>query len=178
MIAGQYVNSILMAFRFRREGDFVKHRKKMTNSGMQPWVNDFKYRVVDWHYQLYMGGQARRAVNSNQANAEATQVHFDSQVGPLQTRRGISDTDKEVIDKLDAKGVGFSDEVIRYFNWRPFVPNVVPHRANSNPFCPVSSNTTGWKEVASRRLTDPRPMAGHAIAGTDDSVPIFPKFRG
>ncbi len=93
-----------MAFRFRREGDFVKHRKKMTNSGMQPWVNDFKYRVIDWHYQLYMGGMARRAVNGNQSNAEATQLHFDAKVGPLQTRRGLSPEDGSVLKNLDDSG--------------------------------------------------------------------------
>lgn len=167
-----------MAFRFRREGDYVKHRVKMANSGMKPWVNDFKYRVVDWHYQFYMRDQARRAINSNQANAERTQTYFDSKEGKLQTRKGLSEKDKEDLKSLDAKGVHFSDDIIRYFNWRPFVPNVVPQRANSNPFCPVTSNTTGWKEAPKRRLTDPQPMGGHKIAGTDDSVPIFPKFRG
>jgi hypothetical protein len=167
-----------MAFRFRREGDFVKHRKKMTNSGMQPWVNDFKYRVVDWHYQFYMRGQARRAIMSNQANAELTQSFFDSKVGFQQTRKGVSSEDKELMKSLDERGVKFSDEVVRYFNWRPFVPNVVPHRANSNPFCAVTPNTTGWKDSPKRRLTDAQPKSGHAIAGTDDSVPIFPKFRG
>ena len=167
-----------MAFRFRREGDFVKHRKKMTNSGMMPWVNDFKYRVVDWHYQFYMRGQARRAINSNQSNAEATQTYFDSKIGPLQTRKGISADDQSLLADLDQKGVHFSDEVIRYFNWRPFVPNMVPHRVNSNPFCPVTANTTGWKESPTRRLTDPQPKGGDSIAGTDDAVPIFPKFRG
>lgn len=145
----------------------MKHRVKMSQSGMQPWVNDFKYRVVDWHYQFYMRDQARRAINSNQLNAERTQTFFDSKVGNLQMRKGLSD-----------RTVEFSEEVVRYFNWRPFVPNVVPHRANSNPFCPVTPNKTGWKESPKRRLTDPQPMGGHAIAGTDDSVPIFPKFRG
>jgi hypothetical protein len=167
-----------MAFRFRREGDYVKHRVKMSNSGMQPWVNDFKYRVVDWHYQFYMRDQARRAINSNQANAEQTQTYFDSKVGNLQTRKGLSDSDKSALKSMDERGIHFSEEVIRYFNWRPFVPNVVPHRANSNPFCPVTPNKTGWKEAPKRRLTDPQPMSGHPIAGTDDSVPIFPKFRG
>ena len=158
----------------------MKHRKRMTNMGMQPWVNDFKHRVVDWHYQLYMSGQSRRAINSNQANAEATQIHFDENIGgPFQTRKGLSPEDKRIIESMDERGQHFSDEVTRYFNWRTFVPNTVPHRASSNPFCPVTSNTTGWKEVTvNRRLTDPQPKGGHAIAGTDDSVPIFPKFRG
>ena len=166
-----------MAFRFRREGDFVKHRSKLKNSGMQPWVQDFRYRVVDWHYQFYMRDQSRRAVGLDQHNAERTQQYFDSQVGRLQTRKGISEEDKEVVGEMDKRGVAFSEEVIRYFNWRPFIPNVVPYKASSNPFCPVTANTTGWKEAPKRRLTDPQPMGGHAVAGTDDSVPIFPKYR-
>lgn len=166
-----------MAFRFRREGDYVKHRTKLKNSGMQPWVQDFKYRVVDWHYQFYMRNMARRAIASDQFNAERSQQYFDAQVGSLQTRKGISEEDKMILEGMDKKRVHFSDEVIRYFNWRPFIPNVVPYKANSNPFCPVSANKTGWKEAPKRRLTDPQPKAGHLIAGTDDSVPIFPKYR-
>jgi hypothetical protein len=167
-----------MAFRFRREGDFVKHRKKMTSSGMAPWVNDFKYRVIQWHSDFYMKDQARRAINTNQSNAEMTQMHFDSRVGEHQTGKGLSVGDKSVLAEMDRRGIKFSDNVIRYFNWRPFVPNVTPSRANSNPFCPVSANRTGWKEAPKRRSTDPQPMMGHQIAGTEDSVPIFPKFRG
>jgi hypothetical protein len=167
-----------MAFRFRREGDFVKHRKRMSNMGMQPWVNDFKYRVIGWHYDFYMKDQSRRAINSNQHGAEEAQLHYDSQINEVQTRKGISEHDKDILSRMDQRGVRFSDQVIRYFNWRPFVPNVIPHRANSNPFCAVTANTTGWREAPSRRNSDPQPKGGHAIAGTDDSVPIFPKYRG
>ena len=155
----------------------MKHRTKLKNSGIQPWVHDFKFRVVEWHYQFYMRDMARRAIVKDQFNAENSQKYFDSRAGKLQTRKGISDEDLSVLSEMDSKGVKFSDEVIRYFNWGFFLPNIVPHKANSNPFCPVSSNSTGWKEAPRRRLTDPQPMAGHAIAGTDDSVPIFPKYR-
>ncbi len=148
--------------------------------GMQPWVNDFKHRVIGWHYEFYMRDQSRRAINSNQHTAESSQLHYDSQIPPneVRTRKGISIEDKQVLSDMDKKGIKFSDNVIRYFNWRPFVPNVVPHRANSNPFCPVTANKTGWKEAPVRRISDPQPKGGHAIAGTDDSVPIFPKYRG
>jgi len=148
--------------------------------GMQPWVNDFKHRVIGWHYEFYMRDQSRRAINSNQHTAESSQLHYDSQIPPneVRTRKGISIEDKQVLSDMDKKGIKFSDNVIRYFNWRPFVPNVVPHRANSNPFCPVTANTTGWKEAPVRRASDPQPKGGHAIAGTDDSVPIYPKYRG
>lgn len=139
-----------MAFRFRREGDFVKHRKKMSNSGMTPWVHDFKHRVMAFHYDGYMREQARRTILEDQSNCATTQTWYNQQ--------------KNVPEKLNT--------------WRTFVPNITPFRANSNPFCPISSNTTGWKDVPIRRLSDSQPMSGHAIAGTDDSVPIFPKYRG
>ena len=169
-----------MAFRFRREGDFVKHRKRMSNMGMQPWVNDFKYRVIGWHYDFYMRDQSRRAINSNQHQAEETQKFYDAKIPSceIRTSKGLTDYDKDVLDRMEERGVKFSDNIIRYFNWRPFVPNVIPHRANSNPFCPITPNTTGWREAPVRRNSDPQPKGGHAIAGTDDSVPIFPKYRG
>lgn len=129
---------------------------------MQPWVHDYKHRVLAWHYDLYMRDMARRAINGNQSNAEETQVHFDTKVGEVQ----------------EGKGLNGNSQGARHFTWRTFVPNVTPLRANSNPFCPVTPNRTGWKEAPVRRLTDPQPMSGHAIAGTDDSVPIFPKYRG
>jgi hypothetical protein len=150
----------------------------MSNMGMQPWVNDFKYRVIGWHYDFYMKDQSRRAINSNQHGAEEAQVHYDSQIPEVQTYKGISESDKDLLARMDQRGVRFSDKVIRYFNWRPFVPNVIPYRANSNPFCPITSNTTGWREAPNSRNSDPQPKGGHAIAGTDDSVPIFPKYRG
>jgi hypothetical protein len=167
-----------MAFRFRREGDYIKHRTRMSNMGMQPWVNDFKHRVIGWHYDFYMKDQSRRAIVGDQHSSESAQIQYDQ--GRLhQTRKGLSSSDKAVIKEMDKRGIKYSDKITRYFTWRPFVPNVAPYRANSNPFCPVTSNVTGWKEaVVGRVSTDPQPKGGHHVAGTDDSVPIFPKFRG
>ena len=80
--------------------------------GMQPWVNDFKYRVIGWHYDFYMRDQSRRAINSNQHAAEDTQLHYDSQIPEteIQTRKGISEQDKRLLSEMDSKGIRFSDQ--------------------------------------------------------------------
>jgi hypothetical protein len=152
----------------------VKHRTRMTNSGMQPWVNDFKHRVLGWHYDFYMKDQARRAIGHAQNTAESAQKYFDSQAGEMQTRKGLTREDKIELEKTEGK---FHPKITRHFHWKTFIPNITPYRANSNPFCPVTPNKTGWTELR-RSTSDPQPMQGHAIAGTDDSVPIFPRFRG
>ena len=87
----------------------------MSNSGMAPWVHDFKHRVISWHYDSYMGAESRRALLRDQSNAEANQARMDRRSGVV--RSGA-------------------------FAWQPFVPNVTPFRANSNPFCPITQNQT------------------------------------
>jgi hypothetical protein len=118
-------------YRFRREGDFIKHRARAEFMGIQPFMADLKWRAVNWHYSFYMKQKASQALGSLRAEG----VH------PV------------------------------------FIPNIVPLRASSNPFCEASANKTGWQEVKTRRIPDPLPRGKHFVSGTDDSTPPMPKAR-
>ncbi len=58
-----------------------------------------------------------------------------------------------------------------------FIPQIVPYRKSSNPFCETSGNRTGWQEVRTRRIPDPLPRGKHFVSGTDDSTPPMPKVK-
>ena len=58
-----------------------------------------------------------------------------------------------------------------------FIPNIVPTRKSTNPFCETSGNKTGWQEVKTRRIADPQPRGKHFVSGTDDSTPPMPKVK-
>ncbi len=58
-----------------------------------------------------------------------------------------------------------------------FVPNPMPLRKSTNPFCEASANTTGWQGVVNRRIPDPLPRGKHFVSGTDDSTPPMPKVK-
>mmetsp|Transcript_66866 Transcript_66866/g.160073 ORF Transcript_66866/g.160073 Transcript_66866/m.160073 type:complete len:178 (-) Transcript_66866:20-553(-) len=176
-----------MAFRFRREGDLIKHRMHLERTGMQPWIEDFKWRVVDWHYQFYMGPKARSAILSQHKVAPKLQEVFDKRSHGFVTR----------MQRNQAEGAKYSHDHTRFFAWTTFTPQITPYRKNSNPFCPVTPNKTGWREYVEisnprgavrakapnerqhrvKLIPDPRPRGPKTqIAGTDDSVPIFPNF--
>ena len=164
-----------MAFRFRREGDRIKHRVHMERMGMSPWIEDFKWRVIDWHYQFYMGPKARNAILSNQRHCKSIQDSF--------VPRGPQD------GAYDASRT-------KHFAWTTYLPQVTPLRKTSNPFCPVTPNKTGWREYIEHKdirgavrpkspaarqhkvqhTMDPKPKSAKmVVSGTDHTVPIFPK---
>eukprot|EP00927_Polykrikos_kofoidii_P072615 TRINITY_DN68716_c0_g1_i1.p1 TRINITY_DN68716_c0_g1~~TRINITY_DN68716_c0_g1_i1.p1 ORF type:complete len:176 (+),score=19.74 TRINITY_DN68716_c0_g1_i1:70-597(+) len=172
-----------MAFRFRREGDRIKHRMHFERTGIQPWVEDFKWRVVDWHYNYYMGPKARNAILSNQKGANGAREFYEKR------SHGF------VRSKSDAPQ--FQQHRTKYFAHTTFIPQVAPYRQTTNPFCPVTPNKTGWREYVEQKnvrgavrpasprsedaqhrctfLADPKPKGGkHVVSGTDDTVPVMP----
>mmetsp|Transcript_29150 Transcript_29150/g.67092 ORF Transcript_29150/g.67092 Transcript_29150/m.67092 type:complete len:178 (-) Transcript_29150:26-559(-) len=176
-----------MAFRFRREGDRIKHRIHLERSGMQPWIEDFKWRAVDFHYQFYMGPKARNAILSQHKLAPKLQDTFEKRSHGFITR----------VPKEHADSAAYRPNSTRYFAWTTCTPQITPFRKSSNPFCPVTSNKTGWREYVEQAnikgahrakspyerqhrvnlIPDPKPKGRkHEVAGTDDAVPIFPKF--
>merc|ERR1712167_396147 len=78
---------VAMAFRFKREGDYIKRCVHMERMGMQPWIEDFKWRVMDWHYGFYLGPKARNAILSNQKVAASIQDAFEKRSHGFVTRR-------------------------------------------------------------------------------------------
>eukprot|EP00440_Ansanella_granifera_P008029 gb/GFBE01008690.1/.p1 GENE.gb/GFBE01008690.1/~~gb/GFBE01008690.1/.p1 ORF type:complete len:178 (+),score=31.15 gb/GFBE01008690.1/:1-534(+) len=174
-----------MAFIFRREGDRIKHKIHMERMGMSPWIEDFKWRAVDWHYQYYMGPKARSAIMSNQRNARSIQDVFDRRSHGFVQR----------LSNEDAKSAGYSHQRTKHFAWTTCIPKTTPQHKSSNPFCPVTPNRTGWREYVEQKdvrgavrskapdakqhrvqhIMDPKPKGSkHVISGTDDTVPIMP----
>ena len=74
--------------------------------GMQPWVNDFKHRVIGWHYDFYMKDQSRRAIVGDQHSAETAQLREDALVAGG-GGRGLSSSDKAVLSEMDKRGIKF-----------------------------------------------------------------------
>jgi len=113
---------------------------------------------VDFQYGWYMGPKAKSAVRRG---APSKKSEFDEVL-----RTATSST------LLQNRG---PEEVAM----RAFVPNIVPQRRQTNPFCAASSNATGWREVKplKRLLKECKPRTHHQISGTDDSIPEMPKFR-
>ncbi|KAF4725171.1 hypothetical protein FOZ62_002789 [Perkinsus olseni] len=166
-----------MAFRFRREGDRIKHRMHEERMGMRPWIRDFKWRVFGWHYEFYMGNKARQALLKDQKLAPTMQVFCDLKSNGVSTK-GLNAT-KGADNRPEHGPLEFNKT--KYFTWRPCIPNIVPYRKSTSPFCKVSSNTTGWTELQNKRIPDPVPKgwSGHnqGIGGTDESVPIHPQYQ-
>jgi hypothetical protein len=174
-----------MAFIFRREGDRIKHRVHVERMGMQPWVEDFKYRVVDWHYSYYMGPKARTAILSNQRAAKQLQNVFDRRTSGFTQR----------LSEPDSSSAKYSHQITKHFAWTTSIPQIVPYRKSSNPFCPVTPNRTGWREYIEQKdvrgavrmkspndrqhrvqhIMNPKPKGDkHVVSGTDDTVPVMP----
>mmetsp|Transcript_68754 Transcript_68754/g.182643 ORF Transcript_68754/g.182643 Transcript_68754/m.182643 type:complete len:178 (+) Transcript_68754:143-676(+) len=175
-----------MAFRFKREGDRIKHRVHMERMGMQPWIEDFKWRAVDWHYQFYMGPKARGAIMANQRLVPTLQDTFDKRSHGFVQR----------VPPAQAAEAEYSPRRTKYFTWTTMTPQAVPYMRTSNPFCPVTPNRTGWREYVEqknvrgavrvksptaqqhrvRHLQDPKPKREkHVVSGTDHTVPAFPR---
>ncbi|UKJ89033.1 hypothetical protein MACJ_002279 [Theileria orientalis] len=55
------------------------------------------------------------------------------------------------------------------------IPQIVPYRRQTNPFCPNSSNKTGFQFKYKSLLKYPRPIRNRKLAITDLDVPQFPK---
>lgn len=59
------------------------------------------------------------------------------------------------------------------------LPNIVPARRSSNPFCRTSQNFTGWYLAEKhQRIPDPMPFRTRVpVGGTDNSIPDIPKYK-
>lgn len=55
-----------MAFRFRREGQFVKNRLHLDQSGFRPFMDELKWEVLEWHYNFYMAPQILKTLLKHQ----------------------------------------------------------------------------------------------------------------
>ncbi|CAD7975100.1 unnamed protein product [Amoebophrya sp. A25] len=176
-----------MAFRFRREGNYVKHRIHMDRMGMQPWLEDFKWRVTDFQYHWYMGPKATAAIRQN---TKLSIFGASGEIGPSSSSRSFEEKDCEedrtssVIStrrpEANTPRHGPRREWLgRNIALRAFIPNIVPQRRQTNPFCLSSSNTTGWVEARSKisLLNETKPRTKHEISGTDDKIPEMPKYR-
>ncbi|CAD7953572.1 unnamed protein product [Amoebophrya sp. A120] len=166
-----------MAFRFRREGNYTKHRKHMENMGLQPWLDDFRWRVCNFQYHWYLGPKAHQAIEENAIGQREIPYlqNIPSREQHVATTTGARNT---------AAGQGLVHHVARGQHnrsapFRTFLPNIVPQRKQSNPFCLSSHNSTGWVEARGRTelLTETKPRTKHQVSGTDDRIPEMPKFR-
>jgi hypothetical protein len=160
-------------YRFRREGDAIKHRARMEFNKVTPFMEDFKWRAVNWQYKFYMSKKSEEAILSSQKEIERIQFKKDLEICG-DSRKGLNET--EIEDK--SVNPFFHPNKTRFFTWNTkFVPNMVPNKISTNPFCPQSQNKTGWIHAKSRKIPDPLPRGKHFVSGTDDSVPIMPKYQ-
>ncbi|CEM09727.1 unnamed protein product [Vitrella brassicaformis CCMP3155] len=150
-----------MAFRYRREGLYTKSRCHLDQTGMRPYVDEFRWRVTDWHYRFWMGPTAHRALRKYQGGSDQLQYLLD----------GIAAGTKSAKYKYGSP--------TRRFHFRTAVPQVVPYLKSSNPFCPVTPNKTGWDLWTKTRRDEPmiRDHRHDAIGGTDPNPPIMPKYK-
>merc|ERR1712183_271340 len=79
-----------------------------------------------------MGPKARNAILSGQKEAKNLQDLFEKRSHGFVARQG--------------RGKGYAPEATRFFANTTAIPQAVPYRRSSNPFCPVSQNRTGWRE--------------------------------
>uniref|UniRef100_A0A0G4FWT5 Uncharacterized protein n=1 Tax=Chromera velia CCMP2878 TaxID=1169474 RepID=A0A0G4FWT5_9ALVE len=144
-----------MAYIFRREGTKSK-RGLRHRCGIEPWIDHFRWRVVEWHYKFSMGPTAQRALRSHQSEAEKLQYIIDhAKTG--QTKKFLNPSKR--------------------FYFRTALPNVVPYRRSSNPFCPVSSNVSGFSAWIPQKRPEPHCKdPKHEIAGTDDARRPMPRY--
>lgn len=180
----------------------MKHRVHMENMGLQPWLEDFKWRVCDFQYHWYLGPKAHRAIREN-ASFGASRVEGPVQVAGQGKRQKLEVTRSPNIaggagtSTGGDRGDGLVDVVPggrgaahpqpqlrpeyqgRRIPLRTFIPNIVPQRRQSNPFCLSSSNVTGWVDARgkSNLLRETKPRTKHQISGTDDRIPEMPKYK-
>ena len=137
--------------------------------GIRPFMEDFKWRAVNWHYDFYIRDKAQKALLSHQREAPKIQWVADLKASGKSTKN---------LNAADATaGDRFEPHRTKYFTWPIFIPNIVPNRVSTNPFCVASANRTGWRESMNRRIPDPLPRGRAFVSGTDDSVPTMPRLR-
>ena len=137
--------------------------------GMTPFLEDLKWRAVNWHYEFYMKEKAEKALKANQGSAAKLQWVADMKQNG-ESLKGLC-RDEESL------GRSIATNQTRHFHFKTFIPNIIPNFKSTNPFCPQTPNKTGWREVVTRRISDPLPRGKHFVSGTDDSVPLHPKVR-
>ncbi|KAF8820682.1 hypothetical protein IE077_002924 [Cardiosporidium cionae] len=145
-----------MAYRFFREGQFVKCRKHFDRSGMRPWIDEFQWEVTNWHYKYWMGPQIQKILQEKSSEALNLQYHLD-----VITSGGNSSK--------------FSQRSKFFF--RSALPMAIPYIRSSNPFCPLSANRTGWEECKNKLIEYPTVKGSHQIGGTNPLPPTFPNFK-
>lgn len=119
---------------------------------IEPFVDHLIWRLADWHYTLYMSRSAKDSLLSKQ--------------------KECADSLSLMIKKLNASRCTKSTLGNKYL--RVALPIVSPFHRQSNPFCRISQNRTGWKFLHRQRVPEPRPHGHHKIGGTDPSVPVLP----
>ncbi len=150
----------------------------MLYSGVKPWVNDFRYRVLAWHYKFYMQKRAKELLLASQEDLEGETKRAFRALGE-HVSPGLSKSDKVTLDQHTKEtGNVFHPSISRYFRWKTFIPSVTPFKSSSSPFCRVSHNATGWIDAEERKIPDLQPRGSkHKVGGSDDSVPIMPRPR-
>jgi len=146
-----------VAFRFKREGSFVKRRIHLDESGMRPWNEDFKFRVQNYQYRYWMMPQAHKALLSYQDGAAILKGHLETEASSSAATSKFSTPTRTLFFKTA-------------------IPQSVPNLITSNPFCRISSNKTGWETYRTPIVPELR-CARKQVAGTDVVPPIFPKYR-
>ncbi|KAF8820392.1 hypothetical protein IE077_003220 [Cardiosporidium cionae] len=63
------------------------------------------------------------------------------------------------------------------FFFRSALPMAIPYIRNTNPFCPVSANRSGWEEWKKKLIEYPTAKGGHQIGGTNPLPPTFSNFK-
>ncbi|EKX73006.1 conserved hypothetical protein [Theileria equi strain WA] len=58
-----------MAYRYMRHGLYTR-RKKLTENGFRPFVDDLMWNITDWHYKYYMNKVARASLLTKQREIE------------------------------------------------------------------------------------------------------------
>ncbi|XP_026194456.1 uncharacterized protein LOC113147590 [Cyclospora cayetanensis] len=164
-----------MAFRFRREGQYVKSRVHLDRSGFKPFMKELKWEIFEWHYKRHMGPLAVRALMQHQQGSEKLQYLQD-------------------ISLTGGSSKFLSPDSSRFF-FATALPIVRPVKRSSNPFCLLSANKTGFvyhnenpnylkkgpstlvgiPRLTKRRTGYPNPHGKRKIGGTDPTPPVFPK---
>ncbi|UVC49736.1 hypothetical protein MACK_003847 [Theileria orientalis] len=152
-----------MAYRYLRHGLYTR-RKKLEVNGFKPFIDNLMWTVTNFHYQYYFNNISKHSILSNQAQIDKL-VKFTSSFSHANTSTPNNPGTSE------ANLTGRSP--IKYM--RCAIPQIVPYRRQTNPFCPNSSNKTGFQFKYKNLLKYPRPIRNRKLAITDLEVPQFPK---
>lgn len=133
----------------------MKHRMHFDRSGMRPWIDEFKWEVMAWHYNFWMGPEAKKTLLKFQQGSEKLQFILDTIASRSKSKRFPTPT--------------------RRFFFRNALPMTIPFVRTSNPFCPMTENKVGWVAWHPKKIPCPRSQAKHQIGGTVPEPPVFPK---